>query len=65
MDLPAIYYRHESGKKRQYGQRMKEVEHGVFTPLVFFATGGMVFNILQAFRRHDFHQAGQTLSPCS
>ena len=34
MDLPAIYHRHE--KKRQYSQRVKEVEHGVFTPLVFF-----------------------------
>ena len=41
MDLPAIYHRHESEKKRQYSQRVKEVEHGVFTPLVFCTTGGM------------------------
>ena len=32
---------HESEKKRQYSQRVKEVEHGVFTPLVYSATGGM------------------------
>ena len=42
MDLLAIYHRHESGKKkRQYSQRVKEVEHGVFTPLVYSTTGGM------------------------
>ena len=41
MDLPAIYHRHDSEKKRQYSQRVKEVEHGVFTPLVFSTTGGM------------------------
>ena len=28
-------------KKRAYEQRVREVEHGSFTPLVFSATGGM------------------------
>ena len=28
-------------KKRAYGQRVREREHGVFTPLVFSTTGGM------------------------
>ena len=36
MDLPAIYHRHESEKKRQYNQRVKEVERGVFTPCTGF-----------------------------
>ena len=28
-------------QKREYAQRVREVEHGVFTPLVLSATGGM------------------------
>ena len=31
----------EREKRRQYEQRVGEVEHGHFTPLVFTATGGM------------------------
>ena len=30
----------ERGKKRQYNQRIVEVEHGSFTPVVFSAYGG-------------------------
>ena len=51
MDLPAIYHRHESEKKRQYSQRVKEVEHGVFTPLVFSTTGGMACECSTFYRR--------------
>ena len=40
-DLTAIYKKHESDKKREYGQRVREIEHGVFTPLVFSSSGGM------------------------
>ena len=35
------YRRHEQEKKRAYDQRIREVEHGCFSPLVFSATGGM------------------------
>ena len=35
------YRRHEREKRRQYEQRVREVEHGHFTPLVFTTTGGM------------------------
>ena len=28
-------------KKRAYDQRVREIEHGSFSPLVFSATGGM------------------------
>ena len=31
----------EAEKKRAYEQRIREVEHSTFTPLVFSATGGM------------------------
>ena len=51
MDLPAIYHRQESEKKRQYSQRVKEVEHGVFTPLVFSTTGGMARECSTFYRR--------------
>ena len=32
---------HENAKKREYMQRILEVEHGSFTPLVFGTNGGM------------------------
>ena len=35
------YRKHEREKKRAYAQRILEVEHSSFTPLVFSATGGM------------------------
>ena len=37
----SVYRRHEQAKKREYGQRIREVERGVFTPLVLSTTGGM------------------------
>ena len=39
--LTSVYRRHEQEKKRQYEQRVCEVEHATFTPLVMSATGGM------------------------
>ena len=41
VSLSAAYKKHEDIKKRAYGQRVREVECGVFTPLVFSTTGGM------------------------
>ena len=35
------YKRHEQAKKREYGQRVRDIECGVFTPLVFSTNGGM------------------------
>ena len=37
-----IYKKHENEKKRQYAERVMEIEQGTFTPLVFTTTGGMV-----------------------
>ena len=28
-------------KKAAYGQHIRQIEHGVFTPLVFLSTGGI------------------------
>ena len=39
--LASAYRRHELEKKRQYDQRVREVEHATFTPLVMSVTGGM------------------------
>jgi len=39
--LQAVYRRHEQEKKRQYDQRVREVEHATFTLLDLSSTGGM------------------------
>ena len=37
----AIFKRQENEKKRQYNQRIIEIEHGSFTPLIIGTNGGM------------------------
>ena len=37
----ACYRRHEQEKRRSYDQRVRDVEHGIFSPLVFSTAGGM------------------------
>ena len=49
--LNATYRRHENIKKRNYEQRVREVEHGSFTPLVFSASGGMAPAATTTFKR--------------
>ena len=39
--LQACYRNHENTKKRAYDQRIREVQHGTFCPLVFSCTGGL------------------------
>ena len=39
--LKAAHKSNESSKKREYNQRILQVEHGSFTPLVFSCFGGM------------------------
>ena len=36
-----IYRIHENEKKRLYSEKVLDIEHGTFTPLVFTTTGGM------------------------
>ena len=36
-----IFHQHEAAKKREYNQRVLEIEHGNFTPLIFGTNGGM------------------------
>ena len=37
--LPSLYRQHESKKRLEYGQRVREIEHGGFIPLVFSTAG--------------------------
>ena len=39
--IASIYRKLEGAKKREYGERVNQVEHGSFTPLVFSSCGGM------------------------
>ena len=39
--IEAAYKRHEAEKRRAYRQRVEDVEHSSFTPLVFSTSGGM------------------------
>ena len=41
MSLDKCFLKHEKEKKRAYEQRVREVEHASFVPLVMSATGGM------------------------
>ena len=42
-----IFTKHEREKKRQYNNRIMNVEHGTFTPLVFSVNGGMAKECLK------------------
>ena len=41
VSLSSVYRRNEQEKRRQYDERVCEVEHATFTPLVLSTTGGM------------------------
>ena len=51
LTLASCYRRHEREKRRSYDQRVTEIEHGTFTPLVFSAAGGMGNAATIMFRR--------------
>jgi hypothetical protein len=64
--LAACYPCHEKMKKRAYEQRVTDIEHGSFTPLVFSTTGGMgeladtfyrrLASLVSAKRDQPYHQ---------
>ena len=47
----SAYRHHEREKRRQYEQRVREVEHGHFTLIVFTTTGGMGDAVSQVYKR--------------
>ena len=50
-DPSSVYRRHKQAKKQEYGQRIREVERGVFTSLVFSTTGGVGREALTFYKR--------------
>ena len=51
LNLKSAYKHHEDAKKREYGHRVRDIEHGVFIPLVFSSTGGMGCKATVFYRR--------------
>jgi len=51
LQLDSCSKRHEQEKRRAYDQRVREVEHGSFTPLVFNTGGGMGRSATVAYKR--------------
>ena len=51
MTLPASHTQNEKSKKREYNERVLQVEHGTFTPLVFSCYGGMSKECSAFFKR--------------
>ena len=49
-NIDALYLHHEDAKRKDYEQRVLQVEKCSFTPLVYSTTGGM------APRATNFHQ---------
>ena len=49
--IPYVYRRHEQHKKREYGDRVREVELASFTSLVFSTTGDMGREAVTFYRR--------------
>ena len=49
--LQACYRNHENAKKRAYNHRIREVEHGTFTPLIFSCTSGMGHVAVTTYKR--------------
>ena len=48
---PACYKKHENSKKRAYGQRIREIEHASFTPVVMSAIGGLAHEATYFYKR--------------
>ena len=51
LQLPSAYRKHEREKQLKYEQRIREVELGSFTPLIFSTSGGMSRSTTVAFKR--------------
>ena len=51
LQLASVYRKQEREKQRTYEQRIREVELGTFTPLVFLTSGGMAKSASVAYKR--------------
>ena len=55
--LAHCYRKHELEKKRVYEERVREVEHGTFSPLVFTTAGGLGPTATAVYKRLASHIA--------
>jgi len=51
VSLTSAYKHHEDAKKREYGNHVREVGHGIFTPLVCTSTSGMGWDATVFYKR--------------
>jgi len=65
MLCPTDYWKQEAIKKRAYEQRVREVEHSWFTPLVLSATGGLAAEATTFFKRFAARLADKWEQPYS
>ena len=49
--LSSTFKKHENIKRRAYGQRVREIEHASFTPIVLTATGGLAHEATIFYKR--------------
>ncbi len=67
LSLQAAFCRHEQATKREYGEHVRKVEQGVFTPLVLSTTGGSwlrSLHLLQVPGRSHQLKTTETLHQC-
>ena len=63
--IPKMYVRHEKEKKREYGPRIREIEKGTFTPLVFNCAGGTAVEATAALKTLGQKLANKRQEPYS
>ena len=59
--LGSCYHLHEMEKRRQYDERVREVERGSFAPLVFATSGGMGKQATVFFKQSFAHVSFSTI----
>ena len=64
-NLASLYRQHEAKKKNEYAGRVRQIEHGCFTPLVFATTGGIGKEAEVVFKRLASLMSEKTTEPYS
>ena len=59
------YCQHEAVKHRQYEERVREIKHGSFSPLVFSASGGISASTVVVYKHLSFLLSTKWKTPYS
>ena len=59
--LPQCYHRHEQEKRRAYEERVREIERGSFSPLVFSTTGANSHGCIQETSHSNLRETEERL----